>query len=156
MAATPPQVPTAPPAQASPAGSPPSSGANQSVPRVISSEWIAPLPPPTVLEGYESLVPGAADRIIQMAEREQAHRHACELESLPKAHRTNTRGQYLGWALAVVAVVAAAIVAIEKGPWEVSVALVGIPVLGAVQALITGHRQKQKKESPDDDDEDDN
>ncbi len=55
------------------------------------------------------------------------------------------RGQYLGWSLAAGAVLAAAVVSLCHGPWQVSVALVGIPVLGAVQALIQGRREKSAR-----------
>jgi hypothetical protein len=55
------------------------------------------------------------------------------------------RGQYLGWSLAAGAVIAAALVSLCRGPWQVSVALVGIPVLGAVQALIQGRKEKGGK-----------
>jgi hypothetical protein len=72
-----------------------------------------------------------ADRLLCMAEKEQTHR----IEDAK-------RGQYLGWSLAAGAVVAAAVVSLCHGPWQVSVALVGIPVLGAVQALIQGRREK--------------
>ncbi len=48
----------------------------------------------------------------------------------------------LGWSLAAGAVIAAAVVSLCHGPWQVSVTLVGIPVLGAVHALIKGRREK--------------
>jgi uncharacterized membrane protein len=41
-------------------------------------EHSGPLPSPQVLAGYNQALPGAADRIIQMAEREQTHRHALQ------------------------------------------------------------------------------
>jgi hypothetical protein len=72
-----------------------------------------------------------ADRLLRMAEKEQTHRIG-----------DAKRGQYLGWSLAAGAVIAAAAVSICRGPWQVSVALVGIPVLGAVQALIQGRKEK--------------
>lgn len=34
-----------------------------------------PLPSPDVLAGFEKVLSGSAERIIQMAEKEQAHRH---------------------------------------------------------------------------------
>jgi hypothetical protein len=71
------------------------------------------------------------DRLLCMAENEQAHR-------IDDAKR----GQYLGWSLAAGAVFAAAVVSLCHGPWQVSVALVGIPVLGAVHALIQGRKDK--------------
>lgn len=37
-----------------------------------------PLPTPRLLNGYEEVLPGSAERIVQMAEREQEHRHGQE------------------------------------------------------------------------------
>ena len=37
-----------------------------------------PLPPPETLEGYERVVKGSAERILQMAERQVYHRHEIE------------------------------------------------------------------------------
>ena len=93
-----------------------------------------PLPPPSELEKIDQIIPGGADRLLQMAEKEQAHR----IEDAK-------RGQYLGWSLAAGAVIAAAVVSLCHGPWQVSVALVGIPVLGAVHALIQGRKEKSGK-----------
>ena len=36
---------------------------------------IGPLPPPEEFAAYESTLPGSCERILQMAEREQQHRH---------------------------------------------------------------------------------
>jgi Predicted membrane protein (DUF2335) len=98
---------------------------------IISTHWSGPLPPPSELEKIDQIIPGGADRLLRMAEKEQNHR----IED-------SKRGQYLGWSLAAGAVVAAAIVSLCHGPWQVSVALVGIPVLGAVHALIQGRKEK--------------
>lgn len=40
-----------------------------------ASLFSGPLPPPTILQGYEDVLPGSADRILKMAEKEQSNRH---------------------------------------------------------------------------------
>ena len=42
-----------------------------------------PIPPPNVLEAYERLVPGAAERILKMAENQAAHRQIVAGNSMP-------------------------------------------------------------------------
>jgi uncharacterized membrane protein len=101
---------------------------------IISAHWSGPLPPPSELEKIDQIIPGGADRLLRMAEKEQTHR----IEDAK-------RGQYLGWSLAAGAVIAAAVVSLCHGPWQVSVALVGIPVLGAVHVLIQGRKEKNGK-----------
>jgi uncharacterized membrane protein len=44
----------------------------------VSKMHSGPLPPPEDLAGYEAAHPGAAERILAMAERNQAHRHKQE------------------------------------------------------------------------------
>jgi hypothetical protein len=111
-----------------------SRGPTRPITSIISAHWSGPLPPPAELERIDQIIPGGADRLLHMAEKEQTHR----IEDAK-------RGQYLGWSLAAGAVITAAVVSVCHGPWQVSVALVGIPVLGAVQALIQGRKEKSGK-----------
>jgi hypothetical protein len=109
-------------------------GPSRPVTSIVSTHWSGPLPPAVELEKIDQIIPGGANRLLSMAEKEQSHR----IEDAK-------RGQYLGWSLAAGAVIAAALVSLWQGPWEVSVALVGIPVLGAVQALIQGRKERVGK-----------
>ena len=36
------------------------------------AEFSGPIPPPSIIEGYERVLPGSADRIISMAEKQSA------------------------------------------------------------------------------------
>src|SRR6266542_3762073 len=59
----------------------------------LQASFAGPLPPPSTLQRYEELVPGAADRILAMAERNQAHRHALETAAIYHEIRASDRGQ---------------------------------------------------------------
>lgn len=41
-------------------------------------QWSGPLPSPDALERYNAVIPGAAERILAMAEKEMEHRHKRE------------------------------------------------------------------------------
>jgi len=43
-----------------------------------SASFSGPLPPPALLQQYNQVFPGAAERIVAMAEREAAHRQSLE------------------------------------------------------------------------------
>ena len=59
------------------------------------------LPSPEILEAYDTVMPGAGSRIIDMFEREQQHRHEWEKRAL-KVHQVSTiLGQLLGFVIAV-------------------------------------------------------
>ena len=44
----------------------------------ITATFSGPLPPPNILAGYDQVLPGAADRIITMAEKQLVHRQSLE------------------------------------------------------------------------------
>lgn len=70
------------------------------------------LPSPELLEGYDYVVEGSAERILTMFEREQQHRHAWELQAI-KTHAMSTiLGQVLGFGIAVSVFAAAIVVGI--------------------------------------------
>ena len=45
---------------------------------IAGSSYSGPLPPPDLLAGFNAVAPGAADRIIAMAESQEAHRQQLE------------------------------------------------------------------------------
>lgn len=55
-----------------------------------------PIPPPDMLVQYNQASPGAADRIISMAEKEQTHRHSRESSNDVADNKIKVRGQWLG------------------------------------------------------------
>ena len=90
------------------AGNHPAHLANQVAPQgqsitVTEERFSGPLPPPTVIEGYEKACEGAAHRIITMAEEEGAHRRKQEQIDMQQYHLENKRGQWMIFILAIVA-----------------------------------------------------
>lgn len=68
------------------------------------------LPHPEILEGYDYVIEGSAERILAMFEKEQGHRHNWESRAL-KVHSISTiLGQVLGFGIAVSVFVAAIII----------------------------------------------
>ena len=148
-------------------------GSASAVTSVIAAHWSGPLPSPAELEKLEQIVPGGAERLLCMAEKElgmaekkldvaekeldvaerklDVDERKLEKEfgmaEKEQAHRfeDTRRGQYLGWSLAVGAIITAAAVSLCHGPWQASVALVGIPMLGAVHSLIQGRSEEGAK-----------
>ncbi len=66
--------------------------ASISVSKIQQETFMGPIPHPDLLKGYEEILPGAADRILTMAENEEAHRH--EIEN--KCVKTDSRDSLLG------------------------------------------------------------
>ena len=45
---------------------------------LLQASWDGPLPPPSILQQYDSVLPGAANRILEMAENWQRHQEQYE------------------------------------------------------------------------------
>ncbi|MCK4624547.1 MAG: DUF2335 domain-containing protein [Phycisphaerae bacterium] len=112
------------------------------------TEMSGPLPPPQILEKYNQICPGAAERILSMAEKQARHRQEVESKALEagiadaKSDRTQIRrGQYLGFVIAFVGV-AGGVYAVVKGAGWAGTAVAGAPLVGLVTALIYGRKPK--------------
>jgi uncharacterized membrane protein len=94
------------------------------------------LPPPEFVARFNEVVPNGAERIFRMAENEQSHRIAIEGNAQHAAIRESKRGQWLG-ALISLSAIAGAVYSVYVGAhWSVPIALVGVPVLGIVKAIV--------------------
>ena len=71
--------------------------------------WSGPLPDAATLERYDALVPGAAERIIAMAEKQSVHRREMEKIALTSGTRRAHQGLWLGFILVLVGMVSGAI-----------------------------------------------
>lgn len=101
--------------------------------------WSGPLPPPRMLDEYEAVLPGTAERLLAMVEREQAFRHR-QHES---AARYRTWGLFLGWSLGA-ALVGGAIAAGMRGDWKVAAALAAGPGVGMLWKLVQGSDPRRR------------
>jgi uncharacterized membrane protein len=70
---------------------------NQSITHVQSLSFSGPLPPPEILAKFNEVVPGAADRLIAMAERQSAHREALETAVVQGGLESQKRGSWFGF-----------------------------------------------------------
>lgn len=100
------------------------------------SQWAGPLPPPEALDRFNQVVPNGAERIFKMAEAEQAHRIAQETDALQARVGEAKRGQILGATISIFAVVGALSSVWLGAHWAVSVALVGVPLMGLAEAIV--------------------
>lgn len=98
---------------------------------MVQKTYRGPLPTPESFEHYEAVLPGSAERILAMAEKEQNHRHSSEDRVISYEYTA----RYIGQAGAVVALcLLASLVAY--------CATIGEPVaaalIGAISAIVIG------------------
>jgi len=65
----------------------------------------APLPPPRMLEQYEHVLPGSADRLIKRMESQSEHRHGLENRKIDADIKSEKRGQIFAFILAGLAII---------------------------------------------------
>lgn len=105
----------------------------------FSAEFSGPLPPPGALEKYEQVSPGAAERIIAMAEAEISHRHELEKSLVDNEYKQESKGQNYAGILGALAIIFGATAGILGAQWTGSV-IAGIGGAGLVYAFIQGRR----------------
>jgi len=116
------------------------------------SMFSGPLPPPSILQGYSDVLDGGAERIMRLTEREQEHRHYMEKAAVTGHIRLDRRGQYLGFGIAVIALLSATYL-ISTGN-VISGTIIGtVDLVGLVGAFIYG-RHVKANESKSQEDED--
>lgn len=129
----------------------------------VSKLHQGPLPAPEDLHRYDELVPGAANRIIAMAEREQAHRmnledlaqrsdirHRDDLVSSQQAvargaFTSDLFGQTAGTIVALCSLAGAVYTAVNGAYPAVSIALVSLPIAAIIKAIRSSSRRRDDK-----------
>lgn len=102
---------------------------------VEAASFSGPLPPPSMYGEYDRVLPGSADRILSMAEKEQSHRISTENEALAASVKDSKLGQYFGFALATLCLGGGVYLAIN-GHTVVPVVLVCASAIGLVNRFL--------------------
>jgi uncharacterized membrane protein len=113
---------------------------------VVEASFHGPLPPPSILRGYDEIVPGAAERIITMAEKEQAHRHFWEQRALSGERWYSLVGMLAGWTVAIALAVGAVVAAAYDQP-AVGIALAAASATGMVWKLVQGRSDNPEQQT---------
>jgi uncharacterized membrane protein len=114
--------------------------------------WQGQFPPPDAIERYERVQPGAFNRIIAMAEFAQATQAADTKRAHDNVAGDTRRAQWLGFAVAVLAIVAAsgcAIAGAYTGRLQifwVAGALLSMPVMAVANTLVQSARTPSAKD----------
>lgn len=83
---------------------------------VAATHFEGPIPPPAILQGYEDVIPGSAERILRMAEQESSYRHGLTTKMLNADISRSNRGLWLGWVVALAFLVAATMMVLGGHP----------------------------------------
>lgn len=103
-----------------------------------------PLPPPGHLAAYDQIVPGAAERILRMAEDQAEHRRGLESIVVHSNVKQETRGQWFGFVIAMTAILGG-IYLMDSGKslWGAATAIAAI--VGLVGLFVWSKRQQKRE-----------
>jgi uncharacterized membrane protein len=119
---------------------------NQGPPAVEASySFMGPIPPPGILAGYNNVIPNGADRVIKMAEKEQAHRHNIETTIIGKESFEKRVGLVFAFilALSVLGVSSYLLIFTEKSGYGLTVFIIE---LGGLVWAFLGAKEKRQRD----------
>lgn len=120
-------------------------GNSKQVVEISQGIFSGPIPPPQVLQGYEDTLPGAAERILHMAEQEQSHRHEFDSDLARSLTRQQERGQVFAFILGAGALGLAAFMVYSGHPgYAITTTIAAIGTLAG--ALLYRRRTKSPTE----------
>lgn len=111
---------------------------------IQSASFSGPMPPPSILEGYERIVPGAAERILAMAESDMQHQQQYDNALLKASVNQIRRGQILGFLIGLATISASVYFATIGYPILAGI-LSGSTLLGLVSVFAIGRIVESKE-----------
>lgn len=96
-----------------------------------------PLPPPAMLREYNQIVENAAERIMAQSEREQAHRHAVQRQTLAGSISKDRRGQWMAFIITLFILVIATVFA-WRGKTSFAGMLITVDLIGLASVFAIG------------------
>lgn len=107
--------------------------------KAIAREYSGPLPPPYMLDEYEGVQSGLAERIVAMAENEQKHRHQLEETAITGELNKDKRGQQYALLISVLIIIGSFALVFLGHPWPGTV-LGGTTLVSLAYIFITGKK----------------
>lgn len=107
------------------------------------------MPDVETLEGYAKFIPGGAERLLALIERQSAHRIELEAKVIPEQLKQSSRGQWFGFILAIMAFVVS-LVFLFKGNsywagWIATSTAIGMATIFVVGKFAVKENLNQKR-----------
>lgn len=107
-------------------------------------QWSGPMPHPDDLAAYDRILPGAADRILTMAEEQASHRRDLERTVVTSGVEQAKRGQQYGLVIAVVGLLVSLwMVALGA---DVTATVIGGSTLASLVGLFVYRNRRDERE----------
>ena len=127
---------------------PPSSQSQASVPvtrtEVLATSYSGPIPPAEQLRQYEDICPGAAERILAMAEAQSRHRQGIQAIIVRSGARNSLLGVIFAFVLGLSTIVGGVFLAFNGLAWPGAL-LGSAGLIGLVSVFIYGTRSNKEE-----------
>jgi uncharacterized membrane protein len=115
---------------------------------ITTRSWRGPLPTPDDFRGYDEILPGAAERILALAERQAAHRHNMEKAEVAGQYRRSFLGLFAGFVVAVTALGLGGFLINSGHDWAGGL-VVGADLVGLTAVFVYGSHSRQSASNRD-------
>lgn len=113
--------------------------------KVQSSSYSGPIPPPDIIKDYENILPGSADRIISMAEKQADHRRDIEKIAVKSGSNDSRLGIICGTIVCALVIASGTFVSwITNSPYPAATSVLG-GLSSIVGVFIYGTRSNAKE-----------
>ncbi len=115
--------------------------------QTTTAVYQGPIPPPEFLKQYDTIVPGAANRILQLAESQSSHRQQIEKVAVEHELALSRFGQRGALFIATLGIAAGAYIA-SRGQTVAGTGVIGGAIGAIAIAYLTGtfSRYRERKE----------
>lgn len=117
---------------------------NQGQAQITAHHYSGPIPPSGELREYDQVLPGAAERILKMAEIDQQHTHEMEKIGLRMTFIEKRIGQIFALMVSLGAFTAAVVMTYFHAE-KAAMVLGGSTILGLVSTFIAGRKKSPEK-----------
>lgn len=116
--------------------------------RQVVSEFSGPLPPPSIIKGYEDVLPGAAERILEMAEKQSEHRQFMERKMISTESRDSLLGVVFAFVLGVGCLFISyeIVVNVPENAGAIASAIFGAAGIGSIVGPFLKIRRRESSE----------
>ncbi|EPM1459856.1 DUF2335 domain-containing protein [Elizabethkingia anophelis] len=110
-----------------------------------ASHYSGPLPRPEDMEKYNQIIPNGADRIMQMAEKQNDHRISIEKQAVAANNSDSRLGQIFAFILALFCIGSSVYLGMNGQPWLGGV-LGGSTLVALATVFIVGRKLQKDSE----------
>lgn len=107
-----------------------------------AASWAGPLPPPGALRSFEEVVPGSAERILAMAEKQMEHRILVERKIISGDYIQSYLGIAAGFLLSVMIILGGIYLIIQGHDWAGGI-LIGLDLVGLATVFVLGSSSRR-------------